>query len=543
MNAKRLLILLVLVLVVAMIVPTTSAQEGGIVTIIYTQEPDTLNPLYSGMWYSSITADLYLSPAWFFDDDLNAVPVLVTEIPSLENGGLSEDGTVLTMTIRDDVVWSDGEAINADDFVFTYEMWMAEGNLVQSRYPYDTYIDTVTALDDTTVEVVFYEPFAPWLSTLFLNVLPEHVLAPVFEAEGTLDSAEWNRAPYVGAGPFVFEEWESGGFLSFVRNDNYFNGTAKLDGVFIRIVPDDAAQIAALIDGEADFGTFMAYSDLLTLEEAGVSFSLANSGYNEHWTLNVREGLAHPAMLDVRVRRALELAAPRQVINETLLYGGTYVPATYWEGSPYNNPDIEPVTQDLDAAAALLDEAGWVDTNDDAIRDKDGVDLVLRYLTPPRQVRMDTQVVVQQVFRDLGIGLVLSNPSYDVFWNTYGAGGPIATGQYDIGQWSQTSNFPDPDTSVFLCDEIPNEENPEGANDSGYCDEEVDALFYEQATTMDAQRRIEIFHDIGAKMAEDVIWIGLWYDPDVWAVHSRVLNSRISGADSYWNAVNWEIAD
>lgn len=542
MKTKRLILLLLSVLVVAMLAGPSMAQDN-IVTVIFTQEPDTLNPLYTGMWFTSVTFELWISGAWVFDADLNPVPVLVAEIPSVENGGINEDGTVITLALRDDIVWSDGEPITSADFMFTYEMYTSPDNLISSAYPYDSAVIGVEAPDERTVVVTFAEPFAPWLGTLFRQVLPEHVLRPVFEDEGSLDDAAWNRAPTVGSGPFVFREWESGSHLLFDRNENYFGPLAKTDGVFIRIVEDDASQVAALINGDAEIGTFIAYSDLSQLEAAGVGYELAASGYNEHWLFNVNPETAHPAMTDVRVRKALQLAAPRQLVVDTLLEGRTYIPVTYWEGMPFSNPNLEVPPYDPAAAAALLDEAGWVDSNGNGTRDKDGVELVLRYLTPPRQVRMDTQVVVQQAFSEVGIGLTLENPSYDVFWNTYGAGGPIAAGQFDIGQWSATTaSFPDPDTDDFMCDERASEENPEGNNWSGFCDETLDALFKEQARTVDFDARVELFHQIGEIMADNAIWTGIWYDPDVWAVSEALLNVHISGEDPFWNCYDWEFA-
>jgi peptide/nickel transport system substrate-binding protein len=542
MNMKRLVILLLLVVLSASLASTATAQDSAIATIIFQQEPDTLSPLYTGMWFSSITTDLWLAGAWNFDADLNPNPVLVTEIPSTTNGGVSEDGLTITLNLRDDIVWSDGEPITSADFVFTYEMWIAEGNLVSSAYPYDTFVDSVEAPDALTFIVNFNAPFAPWLATMWLTILPEHILAPVYADEGSLDYADWNREPIVSSGPFVFSEWESGGHIFFERNENYYNGDVGLDGVFIRIVEDDAAVVAALVNGDADLATFIAYSDLGTLEGAGIDYSLANSGYNEQWTFNVNPETAHPAMLELDVRKALTLAAPIELVNETLNEDRTFAPSTSWEGTPYDNPDIAPPGYDPEAAAALLDGAGWVDSDGDGIRDKDGVDLELRYLTPPRQVRMDTQVVVQQAYAELGIGLILENPSYDIFWTTYGEGGPIATGAYDIGQWSNSPAFPDPDMTDFLCAEIPNEENLEGNNWTGFCNEEVDSLLQEQAITTDFDARVAMFHRIGELVTENAIWMGVWYDPDIWAINPRVLNVAISGAAPFWNASTWEIA-
>ncbi|GAB4570065.1 MAG: peptide ABC transporter substrate-binding protein [Anaerolineae bacterium] len=544
MKFRSIAILLVIVVVLTTIGPA-AAQSRKIATVIYTQELDSLNPMYSTMTYTRMTRDFYLYGAWHYDEDLNPVPTLAAEIPSMENGGISEDGTVITIKLRDDINWSDGEPITSADFLFTYEMITSDANTPLSRYPYTPdVIESVEAPDPTTVVVNFAAPFAPWLTSIFQWVLPRHVLEPVFEAEGTIDNAEWNRAPTVSSGPFVFQEWEVGSHILFVRNENFFGEMAKLDGVFVRFVPDDAAQTAALIAGDGDIAYFLAPSDVVQVEETGnLTVSWVPAGYNEGWFFNVGPD-GHPALQDVRVRHALAMAVPREQIIEDLLLGFFEVPASFWEGTPYQSPNIAPDPFDPEAAAALLDEAGWVDSNSDGTRDKDGVELVLRYLTPPRQVRMDTQVVVQQALADVGVGVTLENPSYDIFWNSYGSGGPIATGQYDIGQWSSSPDaFPDPDTASFKCNEIPSPEKPEGNNWNYYCNPDLDALFEEQARTTDLNARIAIWHQITEIMSEDLIWMGMWTDPDNFPVSNRMVNVKVNGSTPFWNAYAWDIAE
>jgi peptide/nickel transport system substrate-binding protein len=169
---------------------TEPAATRGIAVLTFVQQPTTLNPLYANQWFSTITTQFWLKGLWSFDQNNNPVPEIAAEVPTPENGGMSEDGLTLTIKLRDDVTWSDGEPVTADDFVFTYEMYMAESNIVATRYPYEDYVSSVEAADDHTVVVNFTEPFAGWLTLLFqYGVLPEHVLRPVFEAEGTLDTA------------------------------------------------------------------------------------------------------------------------------------------------------------------------------------------------------------------------------------------------------------------------------------------------------------------------------------------------------------------
>ncbi|MBP6786945.1 MAG: peptide ABC transporter substrate-binding protein [Candidatus Promineofilum sp.] len=523
-----------------------AAEEGDrqIATFIWTQEFDTLSPLYTSMWFSTITYSLWNTWAWNFDENLEPIPVLVTEIPSAENGGISEDGRTLTFRLRDDIVWSDGEPITADDFIFTYEMNVAPGNTVSSTYPYDQ-VETIETPDAQTVVVTFTEPFAPWLATLWHSILPAHVLRPVFEADGTLDEAEWNLAPTVSVGPYRFEEWESGSYARFVKNENWWGPEPEIDEIFFRFVPDDASQVAALQNGEGDVGTFIAYSDVPTLQDAGVNIMTVPSGYYEGIFFFLGDDTipGHPALQDERVRQAIAMALDRETLNQDLLLGLTHPVATLWAGTPYESPDIEMWPYDPAAANALLDEAGWVDSNGDGTRDKDGEELVLVHGTTTREIRQDAQAVAQQQLAEIGIGLELQSFDSNVFFASYAEDGPSYNGELDLMQWSDGPFFPDPDHYYWLCSEIPTDEAPDGANAQRICDEELDSLFQLQATQTNTEERIATFHQISKLMHDKVYWLGLWDDPDVWALSGRLGNVKMSGPTAFYNIAEWTLSE
>jgi peptide/nickel transport system substrate-binding protein len=388
--------------------------------------------------------------------------------------------------------------------------------------------------------LTFDEPFVPWAGALYEELLPEHVLRPVFEADGNLIGADWNEAPTVGCGPYVFDEWESGSYMRFVRNENYFDAPAKIDEIFLRIVPDDASQVAALRTGEGDFGTFFSYSDMPTLEEAGVEIIMAPSGYNEGWYFYFGEE-AHPALADVRVRQAIAMCFDRFSLVNDLLLGKTEVAASFWHNTPWQDPNLEAWPYDPERANALLDEAGWVDSNGDGVRDKDGVELALTHGTTTREVRADTQAVAQQQLADCGIQLDIIGYASDVFFLSYGEGGPPSSGELDIFQYSGNTAYPDPDTSRFRCTEVPSDEFPDGTNDQKLCDEQLEALFVKQATQMDLAEREQTLHEMSRYMTENVYWLGLWYDPDAFGASSRLKNVRISGATPFYNINEWDI--
>lgn len=520
--------------------PEAPAAEKKVATFIWTQEFDTLNPAYTNMWFVTVTHQLWLPWAWESDEKNEAFPKLVTELPSVENGGISEDGTQITMHLRDDLVWSDGEPLTSADFKFTYEMIINPANTVSSAYPYDN-IESIDTPDAQTVVINFSGPFAPWI-ILWRGILPEHILKPVFDADGTLDNAEWNLNPTVGYGPYVFAEWESGSFARFVVNENYWGERPKIDEIFFRFVPDDASQVAALIAGDGDLGTFIAYSDVPKLEDAGVSIMVQPSGYNEGWFFVINAEIGHPAMTDVNVRKALAMSVDREAINRDLLLGLTNVPASFWDSLPYyNNPPLTNYPYDPEAAKKLLDEAGWVDSNGDGTRDKDGVELELTYGTTIREIRQDTQAVVQQQLAQVGIKVDIQSYDSDLYFSGYGEG-PAANGELDIMEWSDGPyGFPDPDIYYWLCSEIPSDEYPAGGNWFFMCDEELDALIQLQSTQVDAAERQKTISQINQIFFDKVYWLGLWQDPDVWAVSPRLTGVKFSGVTPLFNITEWDL--
>jgi peptide/nickel transport system substrate-binding protein len=524
---------------------TAAPTFSGTATITFVQEPDNLNPWYTDMWFSNITRELWLKGLWSFDANSQPVPELAVEVPTAANGGISADGKTLTIKLREDVAWSDGTPLTADDYVFTYDMIMSDANVVLSRYPYEDFVTAVEAPDPHTVVVRMSEPYAPWLTTIFDSVLPKHVLQPVFDSAGTIDGAEWNRAPTVGLGPFTFTEWETGSHIIFTANPNWIR-PPKLQQIVIRIVPDDAAQEAAILAGDTHIGAYLDVSQTERLEADGtVDVVGTPGGFDESWFYNVNPDTAHPAMLDLNVRKAIAMATDRfTIVNDLLDPEVNPVNVTFWDNTPgYETRTLQPYPYDPDEAARLLDAAGWVDSNGDGTRDKDGVELVLRYITNQRELRVDMQAVVQQQWQAVGIGAELVNHSSDIYWNGYNDGGPQARGEYDIAQYSSApSGPPDPEASSnWKCDQIASADNPDGANWQGYCNPALDALFDQQAVTADPAARRAIYEQIQQIMYDDVIYLGIWKDPDIWSIHESIQNVRLSGPTPFSNAHEWTV--
>jgi len=498
------------------------------------------------MWFALVLRDLYLGTGLIAYNEKNeAIPWIAKEIPTEANGGISADGKTLTFNLRDDAKWSDGQPITADDYVFTWQMIMSDKNAVISRDPFDVAVDKVEAKDAHTLVVTFKEPYAPWQAKVFSNVngtnaLPKHVLEPAFQKDGTMDNAEWNRAPTVSAGPYVFKEWKTASHIIFEANPNFWLGKPKIDQIFIKIVPDDAAQIAAIKAGDVDMGTFISYADMPDLEALGTMELIKTpSGYKETWFFNLGDK-GHPALKDVNVRRALVMAVDRDKICKELLDGRTMPAVTFWDGTPYGDPNAKPIPYDPDGAKKLLDDAGWK-AGADGVREKDGAKLKLRYVTTTREVRKNTQVIVQQMLKEVGIDVELINHDSSIFFSGYAEGGPISIGDYDLAQWSTNPAFPDPDFVSWMCKEIPSDDNPVGDNSMFLCDKDLDALFEKQTMTVDTEARIKIFYEISKLMQDKVYWASVWDDPDWWVASDKMQNLKLSGATPLWNSYEWDM--
>ena len=240
------------------------------------------------------------------------------------------------------------------------------------------------------------------------------------------------------------------------------------------------------------------------------------------------------------MRKAIIMAIDREKICAELLYGLTKPAVTFWDGTVYADPAAKPIPFDKEGAKKLLDDAGWK-AGPDGIRTKDGVPLKLRYVTTSRDVRKNTQVIVQQMLKEVGIEIELIDHSADVFFNSYGDQGPIAIGQYDICEWSNAPAFPDPDTPVWNCKEVPSDENPAGTNWQFFCDQELDGLLIKSAVTVDPQARIQLFYQISKIVNDKVYWSSVWDDPDWWTVSKKLQNVKLSGATPFWNAHEWDL--
>jgi len=182
-----------------------------------------------------------------------------------------------------------------------------------------------------------------------------------------------------------------------------------------------------------------------------------------------------------------------------------------------------------------------MDSNGNGIRDKDGVELEISHATTIREDRQDVQAVVQQDLADVGIKLDVNPVDDTLYFASYADNGPAARGEFDIQEWSDGPLFPDPDIYYWLCDQIPTDENPTGENWFYICDEELDQLIRLQSSQVNPLDRRDTISRINQLFYEKVYILGMWQDPDVYAVGPRLRNVKFSGVTMFYNIADWDL--
>ena len=220
---------------------------GGTWTRSTSADATILNPILGS---DSASSDIYgqIFPALIGQDPFSGE--LVAGFGSLaESIDVSDDGLVYTFNLRDDMLWSDGEQVDANDFKYTYDA-IASDNVETVRKPNVEFIEEINVIDDFTVEVTFTQVKCDAIADVGLGLLPSHLYAEDFS--DVMDSP-LNEEPSVSAGPMEFQSWTRDDNTILVRNDDYVLGAPNLDGMIYRIVPDPGARLAQLQSGEVDF--------------------------------------------------------------------------------------------------------------------------------------------------------------------------------------------------------------------------------------------------------------------------------------------------
>ena len=424
----------------------------------------------------------------------------------------NEPGQSYTYTLQEDLKWSDGEPLTAEDIAW---------NVNTSRdQEWANYIATTGGLnaevvDDRTVTITS-EVFDPRLPVLEIYLVPKHIWEAVATPE-TIDSYE--NLDGVGSGPFVLDDYKSEESLTMVANDNYFGGRPAVDRVIFRYFSNADAMVAALQAGEIDAAHGIPSSSIETLEgDDNIEIIAGNQGGFDEIAINAGEapGQPHPALLDLEFRKAVNHAIDKEAAIEDLWFGEAIPATTISVGADLkwvpDIPEDEQYTYDVDRANAILDEAGYLDTDGDGVREMPGGgdNIVLRHA-----VNTDTDLgnSMGELFsgwmNSIGIDVELLAYDQDQLFTV------IVEGTYDTFYWGWTPFVdPTPMLSYFTAAELGN------YNDANWTNEEYDALYEEQAQEADPERRLEIVHQMVRMIYDDAAYIALWYAPDIQAIRT-----------------------
>lgn len=544
-------------------VSAAQAERGsdGEVRIIYWQAPSILNPYLSSGTKDLESASLALEPLARFDETGTMVPLLVDELPTVDNGGVNEELTQITWKLTPGILWSDGTPFTSADVKFTADYCMhPEGGCAQN--PKFENVASIETPDELTVVVNFDKP-TPYPYSLFVGgESPILQQAQFQDCTGTRapECTEENFNP-IGTGPFVVTEFRPNDVITFEANQNYRdpNKPAFAKVLFKGGGDATSAGRAVLETGEFDYAwnLQLAPDVIAGMEAAGKGKAVAGFGpLMERIMLNhtnpdpnlgpdersvVRP---HPFLQDPAVYKAMSLAIDRPLLVE-IGYGQAGRVTCNWIPAPaiYDSESFDCSTQDIAGANKMLDDAGIVDTDGDGIREKDGVPLKILYQTSTNAVRQDFQALIKQWWSEIGIEAELRNINSSVFFGG-DPGSPDTFQKFyaDVEMYANTFNGTDPQAYLgnALCDDAPRPETQwQGQNIARFCHEDYDALHQELTRTADINERARIAKELNDMVVERGGMIPLVHRGRI-SAHANSLG----GVNlNVWDSEIWEIGN
>lgn len=376
-----------------------SDEDAGKNTLVIAlpTEPENLNPIFGDNIYAG--NEKFFNGLLRYGEGIATEPDLAAALPEV-----SRDGKTVTVRLRPDVRFHDGEPLTADDVVFTYRSMLDP----KVASPFRTQLESlrgVEAMGRDTVRFMLKRPDPAFPDKLQVGIVPEHLLRGK-----DLNKASFNKRP-VGTGPYKFRELRAGQRLVMEANAGYFRGPPSIKRVVFPFVEDENARASMLANGSIDGAglvpklapRFRDSEDYTVIEVPSADARVIALG-NES-----------PALSDPRVRRAVSLAIDRDKIVKGVLAGA---------GEPAYGPivprlglsdAIDKVPLDRDGARKLLREAGWRDTDGDGVANRGGEKLAftLMYFAGD-SVRRDLALAVRSDLFKVGVDAKVAGVGDDV---------------------------------------------------------------------------------------------------------------------------------
>ena len=401
-----------------------------------------------------------------FSDEMELTPWIAESYENI-------DDLTWKITLKDGVTFSNGKAVDAEAVKSCFEDLVA----VHERAAADLAIDTMEA-DGLTLTITTTEP-----KPTLMNYLCDPYGCIIDVASGN------EGGIVVGTGPFVATELVTGDHVNLVKNDNYWNGDVKMDEIIVRTITDGDTLSMALQNGDIDAAYGMAYASYPLFENDNYTFSSAATSRAFYLQMNYNSDI----MTDDAVREAIAMGIDKEGFVNTLLNGCGYVangafPDTFPFGEGVTGKSYDP-----DGAKAILEEAGWVDSDGDGIREKDGKTLSINWVTyPSRQELPLLAESAQATLKEIGIdvqlnitadhGTIVAEPTG---WDVYGAAF-VTAGIGDPMYFFSTNCLKD---------------SPK--NRGAYTSDELEALAAEMSSTYDVDKRNELAVQMQQQILDD----------------------------------------
>ena len=569
---KTLFLSIALTFAVALAGTAWAADRGrdGELRLLYWQAPSTMMPYLSGGTKELEASSVVIEPLARYDNDGKMHPWLAEEIPTVANGGVSEDLKSITWKIKPGIKWSDGSELTSADAIFTYEYCShPDTGCTSSNYFND--IVSVDAVDSHTIRINFTVakpfPYAPFVG----------YNAPIMQAaqfEGCIgakaqECTEQNFNP-IGTGPFKVVDFKPNDVIVFEANELYreegkpafsrllFKGGGDATSAARSVLETSEMHYAWNLQVEPEILTKMAEAGKGTIiagfgtsvERLMVNFTNPDPDLGDdraEYLGGNNNRNPHPFLADYAVRRALSLAIDRQILVDAGYgsagkVGCNVLPAPAIYASDAND---ECKTQNVDEANRILDEAGWV-RGSDGVRAKNGVRLSILYQTSTNSVRQGTQAFIKEMWKAIGVETELRNLSASVFFG----GDPGSPDTYqkfyaDIEMYTNNFSGTDPETYManWTCKQVSRRANTwGGGNMPRWCNPDYDALSAEMSTTADLDDRIRLAKAMNDMLMQDYAMIPLVHRGGVSAFSNVIEGPRGNEWDSeLWNIADWHL--
>ena len=546
--------------------PAAYAERGadGEVKLTFPQAVSIMNPYLSGGTKDIYASSMVLEPLAGLDPDGSLVPKLVTEIPTLENGGVSADLMTITWKLIPGLLWSDGTPVTADDAVFTAAYCMDPAGGCAQATKYDG-VASVEAVDASTIKITFTAPKPNPYNTFVGALSPLLQKAQFAACQGAAapTCTDQNSMP-VGTGPFKVTGFTVNDTVSMEANPNYRDpAKPAFASAMIKGGGDAESSARAVMEtGEFDYAwnTQIPPDSQAAMTAAGKGqFVVAFGTLVERIEMNTTDPSPelpegeratakhpHPILSDIKVRTALSKAIDRSILVE-VGYGAGGNPTCNVIPAPaaWASDNTGCLTQDIEGAKALLDEAGWTDSDGDGVRDKDGKKLSLLYRTTVNPIRQDFQALVKDWWGEIGVETELKAIDPGVFFGG-DAGSPDTFQKFyaDVEMYANNSDSPDPESYLgqYQCKNAPRPETQwQGENINRFCDPAYDAKFAELQKTTDLATRQTLAKQLNDMVTKDSMTVIPLVHRGTLSAHSNALGGvRINSWDSeLWNVADW----